>query len=687
MTQNDIIEHLTQETETIKLHSSVNQYINNFLKYLKEPRYQNPLSIEELSALFQGFYKDLNALIILTYTQSNSTKKLLISNCQYLRNNPLKYDYLLAISNYSSSTIKLVRRTDNEALLQLRIFNFYKLLVVLKTIELSLIKVFESMNDDDSDMLFQKIFRFNEKDLALQELFSKKVAVLRDFDIPFKNFLGSNVNYEVINEFMNNDKQLEELIDDFNQINHSMLPGVKLQRIVKFQRDLIGKLSTFLHTNEINNDTLLPILIYLIINKVDKSCDVVLNFNFIRNFNNAIDPQDIYLSVNTYYNPHDIKLKTYKKKSLFDCLNLDTEEYIETDEFFKTNQELINYANAEYFNNSEYNYYLTNFEAVIFYIQSVVITELIDIDTDEDILITPLPTLVEKQLFKFPPEEVSNTRSRSSSLFNTLTSRISEATKSRSRSNSNLKPKESFPTIDSETLTSATSPIYQDTPDNFSMMKNIINRFGSVSVPQFRPIDGDEEQGLQSSKHNRSVSLVESMTSANNLQRLRSPTLDNLLTSQVSPNKRNSIASKLSSGVSEIMTKFNNPAPNNHSGSTTSLKSLEDNDAATIVSKRPDYSRGRTSSIQVMEKWFGNLSTNTQKANVKRDPSDSISDSHDGSVFSAPSKELTKYHNVEFDELTISDLRLLKTYYDQLCNDFGMKFESKSTDLADQGSI
>lgn len=729
MTDFEIIKSLTSEVNHhTNLHISITQLIHNFLKYLKEPRYQNPLTIEEISHLFQCFYKDLNSLIVYVFTQSNSTKKQLISNCQYFKDHPQKFDYLLAISNYSSSSIKLVKRTDDEALNQLRIFNFYKFLIIHKSMELSSFKLFNSVNDKDDDSLFDKLFKFNEKDLLIQDLLDKKMSLLKSFKIPLKNFLDIDIkDFDKLADILSEEDvessetstekaQLHQLIDNLNKISKTNIPLHKLQIVAEFQKKLTKILSQVLKC-DINNDILLPILIYIVIYKVDSS-SMFLNFTFIKNFNNLLSPYEIHLSNNSnYVPPNDNRLKI-KKTTLYDCLNLDeSTEPNQSNDFFNNDKDLIDHINERYLNNSELHYYLTNFEAVLFFIQSVVINELMDIDTDEEILIKPIPEIVERQLFQFPKTSSDeslhlsnknsnnslNNRSRSNSLFNTLTNKFSEAAKNRSRSNSNLKnTRESFPSVEIDN-NPPTVPLIES--DSFSMMKNIINRFGSVSVLQFKTFNDDEEEGLESSKHIRSQSLVERLSPINS--RTRSSSLEN---STVSPTRKNTIASKLSSGVSEIMTKFNTPAgpvngTHSYNNSTTSLKSLEEE------TKRPEYVRSRTTSMQVMEKWFNNLSQQSQsqiqssirsnstvdpingsietapmvpvQVTVPKEANDSIDES---SVFSSPSKELMKYHNIEFDELTISDLRNLKTYYDQLCNELSLKFESKSTDLNDQFS-
>lgn len=140
--------------------------------------------------------------------------------------------------------------------------------------------------------------------------------------------------------------------------------------------------------------------------------------------------------------------------------------------------------------------------------------------------------------------------------------------------------------------------------------------------------------------------------------------------------------------------------------------------------ERPEY-RTRTASLQIMDKWFNNLSSvaanglasdshtvsinppsNVSPVPSLSHPNDSSatvtdvesgntghgisptghmittvdSASNDSSVFSSSINELTKYQHVEFESLSVRDLRVLKGLYDQLCNEVNAQTESKTSD-------
>ncbi|KAM9926700.1 hypothetical protein OXX80_010509, partial [Metschnikowia pulcherrima] len=57
----DLIAEVDEITEK-DLHPKVDALVSAFVAYLKEPRYQNPLTLIELKKLFDAFYEDLNSL-------------------------------------------------------------------------------------------------------------------------------------------------------------------------------------------------------------------------------------------------------------------------------------------------------------------------------------------------------------------------------------------------------------------------------------------------------------------------------------------------------------------------------------------------------------------------------------------------------------------------------------------------
>lgn len=434
-----LLSKLEEDVKTnLILHPQISSFIQLFLRYLKEPRYQAPLTITELSTLFKKFYQDLNVLTICIFTQSNSTKKQLISHCDYFNENPKVFDYLLAIANYSTSSIRLLKRSDNDALYQLRVFNYYKLLTIFESIHLAELELFQSVSLGDDICLYDKIFRFDQKDTIYQEFLQEKLNCLRQLNLSFKHFIDQDLgNQDKLVNIIDNLTQ-EDLIllqEDLTSLNTEITPYAKLKKIVSLHKNLIKLFSQKGFENkEINNDLLLPALIYLLVYKLETN-DLYLSFLFIRNFLNLIDslPIELY-QINLYlsYNPAQertpLSSSKYKKSDILGYLNLQDSQdlpqeqsHILSDEFkfFTNDKELISYINQKFLNTGELNYYLTNFEAMIVYLSNMTIAELLsnsetEISSDlrnSSILKHPIDKLVDEELlthFQFPDGELAN---------------------------------------------------------------------------------------------------------------------------------------------------------------------------------------------------------------------------------------------------------------------------------------
>lgn len=124
----------------------------------------------------------------------------------------------------------------------------------------------------------------------------------------------------------------EDLIllqEDLTSLNTEITPYAKLKKIVSLHKNLIKLFSQKGFENkEINNDLLLPALIYLLVYKLETN-DLYLSFLFFRNFLNLIDslPIELY-QINLYlsYNPAQertpLSSSKYKKSDILGYLNL-----------------------------------------------------------------------------------------------------------------------------------------------------------------------------------------------------------------------------------------------------------------------------------------------------------------------------------------------------------------------------
>lgn len=777
-----------RSSEETELHPLIIQLIQGFLKYLKEPRYQAPLTLDELSKLFQYFYNDLNLLTVNVYTQLNSTKKKLISSSKIFEENGKKFDYLLAISNFLASTVKLIKRTDPEACFQLRIFNYYKFITIFETLEAaqrillgpsttssstvtstagsgasngpgSSAPIGSSSSSDDESSLYDKIFRFDQKDIIYQEFLDDKLSALKSLELPLTCFVEESDH--PLNKLFHSGFDFSIINSLFLRLNNLITPFSKIKQIMKIQKLFIQIIAQYSFNDDtalVNNDILLPALIYYIINYLPyNEVELHLNFTYMKNFLNII-PETLDMSQvpqisSLYsYSPQDKLKKLFSRRgrvgSLFEFLNLsenqpekeqqqdtetntavsaaEEEEDDDEESIFSTNQNTVAYIQSQFLNSGELMYYLTNFEAVLFFLLNITLEELNHLNaSDNELLNTSLNKLVDSELlnhFKFPTGEIvqpeeeileasgingsgSGGRSRSSSLFNTISNNIKDVTASvnRSRSNSSIinslksntsSTKETFPTIinslnggssngSGEPDSLQTSPVNSNeqpftdpsttSVNSMVMMKNILGRFGQVSVPpptssSMTTVVGPSDELVGTRKHANTSPIRSSPQS-----RTRSSSLEQ---------KRNSITSKFTTGVSEFMTKINNANITTNT-SSLSLHSLENHDATSPAGsqglitespiRRPDYNRSRTTSLQIMDKWFNNISNMTTSTSGVL---------HSGGVSGGtpalgktieliePSHfdEIVKFQNIEFESLTINDLKQMKINYDKLCS-------------------
>lgn len=625
---------VTQEvTDTIAagIHPMVSALVHAFIAYLKEPRYQNPLTLQELASLFREFYAHLNSLCIHIYTQLNTNKRQLLRKSALFCGQPDVYDYLLAIANYSTLSIKLVRRSDTKALYQLRVFSYYKLLTIVNTIEKAQYDLFTSRNPGDEFALYDKIFRFDRDDIWAQKLLSEKMRILQRLDMPIGYFFENSSPNEKANLdafFSLLDPALNIILkkiqNSFRLINDVKTPAAKLKHIVNVQKFLIVLLSALFDNDnsKVNNDVLLPALIYIIIyhcpeSESGGSLDLFLNFIFVKNFLNVISPYDVDCSVFTLgsslssYDPtaKPRMFRSEKKPSanLYELLNLlqsalaeslDSDFHIH-EKWLSSDAQLINLIQNKFFNNGELQYYLTNFEAILYFLMNTTVQEIVPEEfvlpatfANCELVSKPLHKIIEDKKNRDKPqqppaqpkqdhlpeeeseiidEELRSNRSRSSSLLNTITSAVSQSV-SRSRSNSAALKSPSHSYLrDSYPFGGDFESSIGPGADTYGLgrMKNILQRIGLVSSMLFRSDSPDEDTDVVGPTENnagdyfrfrRSLSFLGAVSPVNS--RTRSGSLESQLGTPNSANRRATLSTKLSTGVSDFMNKLSAVAAN-----------------------------------------------------------------------------------------------------------------------------
>lgn len=726
----DEVEQLLRE----ELHPKVTSLVSAFVAYLKVPRYQNPLTISELASLFEAFSNDLKGLVFNIYAQLTLCKRQLIQKSPLFANDLQSYDYLNAIAHYSPSHIKLVRRTDPQAAYQLRIFAFYKAITIIRTIQGAQVQLFLSVTPGDRTELYYKIFRFDLRDLSIQDLLAEKLVILRRLDLPISAFCesGFKADSASLDEYfltLSKDtcQSLEKIKSHMSELDQAKTPDLKLHFIAKIQKSLIDLCAGYYNndSSKVNNDLLLPALIYIIIYhppQVDKGkeIDLYLNFTFTKKFCQIVDPYNITSSAFALnsslssYAPTEQK-ETYRSRSekaikhnFFELINLRESNdviYEKAEPEFQSDKALINYLQRTSFNAGELQYYLTNFEAILYFLINTPITDIVpegyfipEQYLENDIVILPLYQVLEARESKNEVRNDTNekiqgfndladnddtARSRSSSLFNTISAAVSQSV-NRSRSNSTTikthNRESSLPSF--EASLSSSLPLgdtYRLTP-----MKKFLGRLGQASGINLNDQEsGSTQEGEESeTRKKRSLSLFDVFSQSQPRIRSGSTEIPSFLHS--SNLRKPTITTKLLNGVTELITKFNVAANASshtlsnygdiatHYTASSREDSLED---YSMNQKAPPVLNDRTSS---MDKWFNNLGEPGDIQTCTNSQMDSAY--NEGSLFSSSFEELTKYHHLDFDSLTMKDLRDMKNYYDQLCLEFlAMKSDLKTS--------
>lgn len=720
-----ISEEVLQKTES-ELHPKVSALVSSFVAYLKEPRYQNPLTISELASLFGSFYQDLYGLVFNIYAQLTLCKRQLIQNSQLFAKDLKTYDYLNAIAHYSSSHTKLLKRSDPQAAYQLRVFAYYKAAMIIRTYEKAQSQLFSSVTPGDHTELYYKIFRFDMRDLSIQDLLAEKLAILRKISLPLSAFCETEFKSDSASldeYFMSLSGDASQALDNIKSqildLNSAKTADTKLHYIVKIQKSLIDLCAGFYNndSSKVNNDLLLPALIYIIIYhppqvaENESEVDLYLNFTFVKNFAQILDPYNITassfnlnssLSSYTPTERRETYIRTEKAQSLnfFELINLKESNpaVLEDAEIeFRSDIALINYLQETYFNTGELQYYLTNFEAILYFLINTPIKDIVPDDytipeafLDKDVVTLPLHKVLEARennddtttkgsnnetdiIENLEEQSEETSRSRSSSLFNTISSAVTQ-TVNRSRSNSNALKAQHKEASSQGFEASLTPGLHSGDNYGLTPVKKFFGRIGQASgVNLSEHENGNTHDGEESieTRSKRSLSLFDVFSPGQ--PRARSGSGDNPPFMHTSNLRKPTITTKLLNGVSELITKLNVAA--NASSHTLSLygennghfktpsreDSLED---CSMGQKPAPMMSDRASSV---EKWFNNLGEPSDAQTCTNSQMDSAY--NEGSLFSASFEELTKYHHVDFETLTMKDLKSMKNYYDQLCNE------------------
>lgn len=224
-----------------ELPPQLNELITIFLKDLKTPKYNKPLTPEQLYSTFQTFYKKFH-----------QRAELFVKGSVY----------------YKKRITRIELQTRNEIASDKR-FN--------KTIELKIRRYIEIAEEQICIELFEKLFNKFPKDIKINSYLIEKLAIIKKI---------KGIDYNVLLDIAKiefDQPIIKEISHKFNELNHFTTPCSKLKVLISIHSSINQFLKTQLSNEFVDGDYFLPLLIYLIlINEND--VDFYSNFIYIKRF-------------------------------------------------------------------------------------------------------------------------------------------------------------------------------------------------------------------------------------------------------------------------------------------------------------------------------------------------------------------------------------------------------------------
>ncbi|CCH44414.1 Rab5 GDP/GTP exchange factor [Wickerhamomyces ciferrii] len=275
--------HSDNEELPQELPSQLNQFIDGFLKDLKTPRYQKPLTPEQLSDTFQDFY-----------TKFQNKTEVFVKGSVFYKKRVAKIEMLTPVEQEEQNRFE--QRIDSK---------------IRRYMEISEEKICIE--------LFDKLFNKFNKDVSTNDYIKKKLKTIQK--IP-------NINYEILLDIQKIDLDspiLFEISNFFNDLNHYKTPYSKLKVLIKIHSSINNFLKAQLNTQFIDGDYFLPLIIFLILINTN-DVDFYSNFIYIKRFR-----QDLLLIEEPLYCLTNFEAAITFIQHL-DILNNDDLNYKELDE-------------------------------------------------------------------------------------------------------------------------------------------------------------------------------------------------------------------------------------------------------------------------------------------------------------------------------------------------------------------
>ncbi|KAI9710177.1 MAG: hypothetical protein M1828_002210 [Chrysothrix sp. TS-e1954] len=277
----------------------IKSLIERFLESIALKSRPAPLSIEQLSELFQNFYVHVEQQIDV-HISTLSTK---ISR----DNSPAP-----SVSSRSSKDSRQTGRaedgpTDQQMLTASEVLNKRK---ARRHLEFSRIHLEEAVEKVICERAYSQLWRHGgTDDEARDEVVRSRAAALSVVGVDLSELLSTALDTEIAPgqqlphaaREMNNParQQLSDARESLERMNDTKYPLGKLRHLVAAHKNIVEGLSVMLGASS-SADEVLPTMIYLIISSKPQTLSVASNFNFIQNFRAAhkVNGEAAYCLVN-----------------------------------------------------------------------------------------------------------------------------------------------------------------------------------------------------------------------------------------------------------------------------------------------------------------------------------------------------------------------------------------------------
>lgn len=222
----------------------LNELVLSFLKDLKAPKYNNPISAEQLSLMFQDFYS------LFQYRA-----ELFVKGSVFYKTRVHQIEML--------TKEEQVEKRKTLAQFDKRVTNYVEL-----------------AENEITVRYFDKLFKKFDEDVVINDYIKRKIAALQKVrGIDYENFIdveGIDLRLPVF----------QTISQKLNELERVKPPSAKLALLLDIHSSINTVVKEQLHTTTVSGDHILPLFIYIILIHSENT-DLYLHFLYISRFRNS----------------------------------------------------------------------------------------------------------------------------------------------------------------------------------------------------------------------------------------------------------------------------------------------------------------------------------------------------------------------------------------------------------------